>query len=72
MLDCISDGRLETGFARAFLPEEFDAFQMPMDESRARFEEGIAAVKRLWTESEVRFEGTFHQFGPTPLLPKPV
>jgi len=72
MLDCLSDGRLDAGFARAFLPEEFDAFQVPMDESRARFEEGIAAVKRLWTEPEVRFAGTFHQFGPAPLLPKPV
>src|SRR5215475_4796585 len=72
MLDCISDGRLEAGFARAFLPEEFDAFQVSMDESRARFEEGIAAVKRVWTEPEVRFEGPFHQFGPLPLLPRPV
>jgi natural product biosynthesis luciferase-like monooxygenase protein len=72
MLDCISNGRLEAGFARAFLPEEFDAFQVPMDESRARFEEGIAAVKQLWTEPEVRFDGPFHQFGPIALLPKPV
>jgi alkanesulfonate monooxygenase SsuD/methylene tetrahydromethanopterin reductase-like flavin-dependent oxidoreductase (luciferase family) len=72
MLDCISDGRLEAGFARAFLPEEFDAFQVPLDESRARFEEGIAAVKRLWTEPEVQFDGPFHQFGPVPLLPRPV
>jgi natural product biosynthesis luciferase-like monooxygenase protein len=72
MLDCLSDGRLDAGFARAFLPEEFDAFQVPMDESRARFEEGITAVKRLWTEPEVRFEGLFHQFGPLPLLPRPV
>jgi natural product biosynthesis luciferase-like monooxygenase protein len=72
MLDCISDGRVEAGFARAFLPEEFDAFQVPLDESRARFEEGIAAVKRLWTEAEVRFDGAFHRFGPVPLLPRPV
>lgn len=72
MLDCISGGRLEAGFARAFLPEEFDAFQVPMDESRARFEEGLAVVKRLWTEPEVKFEGKFHQFGPVPLLPKPI
>lgn len=35
MLDCLSDGRLDAGFARAFLPEEFDAFQVPMGESRA-------------------------------------
>ncbi len=72
MLDCISNGRLEAGFARAFLPEEFDAFQVPMEESRARFEEGITAVKQLWTEPEVRFEGPFHQFGPVSLLPTPV
>ena len=72
MLDCLSDGRLDAGFARAFLPEEFEAFQVSMDESRARFEEGIAAVKRLWTEAEVRFDGSFHQFGPLSLLPKPV
>jgi natural product biosynthesis luciferase-like monooxygenase protein len=72
MLDCLSDGRLDAGFARAFLPEEFDAFQVSMDESRARFEEGITAVKRLWTEAAVRFDGPFHQFGPLSLLPKPV
>jgi natural product biosynthesis luciferase-like monooxygenase protein len=72
MLDCLSNGRLDAGFARAFLPEEFDAFQVSMDESRARFEEGIAAVKRLWTEPEVRFDGPFHQFGPLSLLPRPV
>ena len=72
MLDCLSDGRLDAGFARAFLPEEFDAFQVPLDESRMRFEEGIRAVRRLWTESEVRFDGRFHQFGPVPLLPRPV
>jgi alkanesulfonate monooxygenase SsuD/methylene tetrahydromethanopterin reductase-like flavin-dependent oxidoreductase (luciferase family) len=72
MLDCLSDGRLDAGFARAFLPEEFDAFQVSLGESRPRFEEGIAAVKRLWTEPEVRFEGPFHRFGPVPLLPQPV
>src|SRR5207247_7762461 len=72
MLDCLSDGRLEAGFARAFLPEEVDAFQVPMDESRARFEEGIAAVKRLWTETEVRFDGPCHQFAPLSLWPRPV
>ncbi len=50
MVDCISGGRLEAGFARAFLPHEFEAFEVDMEESRPRFEEGIAIVKRLWTE----------------------
>jgi alkanesulfonate monooxygenase SsuD/methylene tetrahydromethanopterin reductase-like flavin-dependent oxidoreductase (luciferase family) len=72
MVDCISGGRLEAGFARAFLPHEFEAFGVRLEESRPRFEEGIAAVKRLWTEETVTFEGTFHRFKDVTLLPRPV
>jgi alkanesulfonate monooxygenase SsuD/methylene tetrahydromethanopterin reductase-like flavin-dependent oxidoreductase (luciferase family) len=72
MVDCISGGRLEAGFARAFLPHEFEAFEVNMEESRPRFEEGIAAVKRLWTEDLVTFEGRFHRFKDVTLLPRPV
>src|SRR5207249_4693689 len=72
MLDCISRGRLDVGFGRAFLPEEFDAFQRSMDESRARFEGGIAAVKRLWTETDVVYEDDFYRFGPITSSPRPV
>jgi alkanesulfonate monooxygenase SsuD/methylene tetrahydromethanopterin reductase-like flavin-dependent oxidoreductase (luciferase family) len=72
MLDCLSHGRLVAGFGRAFLPEEFDAFQRPMDESRARFEGGIAAVRRLWTETDVVYEDAFYRFGPITSSPRPV
>ena len=72
MVDCISGGRLEAGFARAFLPHEFEAFEVDMEESRPRFEEGIAIVKRLWTEEHVTFEGRFHRFKDITLLPRPV
>ena len=41
MLDCLSNGRLDAGFARAFLPEEFDAFQVPMDESEYALKRGF-------------------------------
>lgn len=72
MVDCISGGRLEAGFARAFLPHEFEAFEVSMEESRARFEEGITAIQRLWTEEKVTFEGRFHRFKDVTLLPRPV
>src|ERR1043166_3084541 len=36
MLDAISGGRLDVGFARAFLPHEFARFGVSLDESRAR------------------------------------
>jgi alkanesulfonate monooxygenase SsuD/methylene tetrahydromethanopterin reductase-like flavin-dependent oxidoreductase (luciferase family) len=72
MVDCISGGRLDAGFARAFLPHEFEAFEVSMEESRPRFEEGITAVRRLWTEDCVTFEGRFHRFKDITLLPRPV
>jgi alkanesulfonate monooxygenase SsuD/methylene tetrahydromethanopterin reductase-like flavin-dependent oxidoreductase (luciferase family) len=72
MLDAISRGRLDVGFGRAFLPEEFDAFERPMEESRARFEGGIAAVRRLWTETDVVYEDAFYKFGPVTSSPRPV
>jgi alkanesulfonate monooxygenase SsuD/methylene tetrahydromethanopterin reductase-like flavin-dependent oxidoreductase (luciferase family) len=72
MVDCLSGGRLDAGFARAFLPHEFEAFEVSLEESRPRFEEGIAAVKRLWTEDHVTFEGQFHRFKDVTLLPRPL
>ena len=44
MLDGISGGRLEVGFARAFLPHEFAQFGVSLDESRRRFTEGLAQI----------------------------
>ncbi|HEX6970561.1 MAG TPA: LLM class flavin-dependent oxidoreductase [Micromonosporaceae bacterium] len=72
MLDNLSHGRLDVAFGRAFLPEEFEAFGVPLDESRERFDEGIAACKRLWAEEDVVWQGRFHSFGPVTLQPRPV
>ncbi|HLZ55480.1 MAG TPA: LLM class flavin-dependent oxidoreductase [Ktedonosporobacter sp.] len=71
MLDNISQGRLEVGFGRAFIPEEFAAFHVPMEESRARFEEGIAIIKRLWTEERVTHQGQFYQLDHIHSMPRP-
>ncbi len=70
MLDNLSHGRLDVGFGRAFLPQEFEAFGVPMDTSRARFAEGIEACRRLWSEEDLVWEGEFSRFGPITLLPR--
>jgi alkanesulfonate monooxygenase SsuD/methylene tetrahydromethanopterin reductase-like flavin-dependent oxidoreductase (luciferase family) len=72
MLDNISNGRLDVAFGRAFLPDEFRAFAVPLDESRGRFTEGIEACRRLWTEQDVVWDGEFYKFGPVTLLPRVV
>jgi alkanesulfonate monooxygenase SsuD/methylene tetrahydromethanopterin reductase-like flavin-dependent oxidoreductase (luciferase family) len=71
MLDGISGGRLEVGFARAFLPHEFARFGVPLDESRARFDEGLETVRRLLEETDVEVDGRFHRFPPSTTLPRP-
>jgi alkanesulfonate monooxygenase SsuD/methylene tetrahydromethanopterin reductase-like flavin-dependent oxidoreductase (luciferase family) len=71
MLDALCDGRLDIGFARAFLPHEFAAFGVPLDESRARFEEGVEQVRRLLEEVDVSAEGRFHAFTHITSLPRP-
>ena len=71
MVDGISAGRLEVGFARAFLPHEFARFGVDMDTSRARFEEGVDTIRRLLTEENVEHHGRFHTFPETTSLPRP-
>ncbi|MGE0155050.1 MAG: LLM class flavin-dependent oxidoreductase [Reyranellaceae bacterium] len=71
MLDAISGGRLEVGFARAFLPHEFSRFGVKLDESRARFEEGVEQVRLLLEQENVASAGRFHSFPATTSLPRP-
>jgi alkanesulfonate monooxygenase SsuD/methylene tetrahydromethanopterin reductase-like flavin-dependent oxidoreductase (luciferase family) len=71
MLDAISSGRLEVGFARAFLPHEFEAFGIPLDESKARFLEGLEQIRRLLEEDLVSMPGRFHCLSNVTSLPRP-
>ena len=71
MLDAISNGRLEVGFARAFLPLEFVRFGISINESKARFAEGMEMVRRLLEEENVSIDGQFHKFKNVTSLPRP-
>jgi len=71
MCDALSGGRLEVGFARAFLPHEFARFNVSVNESRARFEEGLEQVRRLLEEENVTLQGRFHSFRNVTSLPRP-
>jgi natural product biosynthesis luciferase-like monooxygenase protein len=71
MVDAISGGRVEIGFARAFLPHEFARFGISMDESRARFDEGLEQVRRLLEEERVTADGRFHSFKDVTSFPRP-
>ena len=70
MLDNLSHGRLDVGFGRAFIPEEYAAYGLDMQDSRAMFDEGIAAIRRLWTEDRVTHEGRFWRFKDVHSMPR--
>jgi alkanesulfonate monooxygenase SsuD/methylene tetrahydromethanopterin reductase-like flavin-dependent oxidoreductase (luciferase family) len=71
MLDGISNGRLEVGVARAFLPHEFAQFGVSLDESRRRFTEGLAQITLLLKEERVSSNGEFNSFAGVTSLPRP-
>jgi alkanesulfonate monooxygenase SsuD/methylene tetrahydromethanopterin reductase-like flavin-dependent oxidoreductase (luciferase family) len=71
MLDALSGGRLDVGFARAFLPHEFRRFGRSPDESVARFREGVEQVDLLLREENVTHQGRFHTIENTTSLPRP-
>jgi alkanesulfonate monooxygenase SsuD/methylene tetrahydromethanopterin reductase-like flavin-dependent oxidoreductase (luciferase family) len=71
MVDAISGGRLDVGFARAFLPHEFRRFGRSPDESVARFREGIEQIELLLTRENVTHHGRFHAIENTTSLPRP-
>ncbi len=71
MLDALSHGRLDVGFARAFLPHEFRRFGRSPDESVARFREGVEQVDLLLRHDNVTHRGRFHTIENTTSLPRP-
>ncbi|MGA9016937.1 MAG: LLM class flavin-dependent oxidoreductase [Acetobacteraceae bacterium] len=71
MLDALCDGRLDIGFARAFLPHEFARFGVRLDESRARFDEGMEQVRLLLERENVTCDGRYHSFRNVTSLPRP-
>jgi len=71
MLDAISGGRMECGFARAFLPHEFERFGVSIEESVARFQEGLDQVRALLEQENVSSDGQFHSFRNVTSLPRP-
>ena len=71
MLDALCRGRLDVGFARAFLPHEFRRFGRSPDESVARFREGMEQVDLLLRRESVTHRGRFHTIENTTSLPRP-
>ena len=71
-LDILSRGRLVVGLGRGNRPLEFLGHGVPQDESRSRMEEGVAVLRRAWTDERVTFHGRHWQIDDVPVYPKPI
>lgn len=71
MLDCMTGGRLIAGVGRG-APREYNIFNVPMSESRGRFNEGFEVMRRAWTEDRFSFDGEFYRFNDVSIWPRPV
>jgi len=71
MLDCLSNGRIVSGFARG-IPREHNVYNVPLRDSRARFEEAWEIIRRAWTEESFSFTGKFWSYEDVAIWPRPV
>jgi alkanesulfonate monooxygenase SsuD/methylene tetrahydromethanopterin reductase-like flavin-dependent oxidoreductase (luciferase family) len=70
-LDQMSGGRVEVGVGSGGPRRPFAAFGFSGDRYVARFTEGIALMKELWTSTAVTFDGEFFQLSGARMEPKP-
>jgi probable F420-dependent oxidoreductase len=74
-LDVISNGRLEIGLGAGWLKRDYESTGIPFDPGRvraARLAEAVTLLKRLFTEDEVSFEGTYYRTVRSECRPKTV
>jgi len=71
-LDVLSGGRLEFGVGRGATPVYFAGYNVPMEESRERFEESLEVILRAWTSERLSYQGKYFRVQDLTLAPKPV
>jgi len=72
VLDNLLQGRrLTLGLGRGAAKREFDAYRVPMDQSRDRFAEALEVVKKALTEQWFSHDGQFFHIPETTIRPRP-
>ena len=72
VLDVASNGRYHMGIGiGGEFPKEFEAIGVPVNQRASRSNEALTVIKKLWTESNVTFEGRYSRFSGVTLEPRP-
>ena len=73
LLDLLSDGRIILGVGMGAYKEEFQRMfpDVPLSRRKLLLEEGIQALRLLWSQDRATFDGKFIKFQDIELFPKP-
>lgn len=71
-LDLVSGGRLILGAGAGYLKGEFQALGADFEARNELADEAIEAIRRAWTETDVKMEGRSFQARGNTMLPHPV
>jgi alkanesulfonate monooxygenase SsuD/methylene tetrahydromethanopterin reductase-like flavin-dependent oxidoreductase (luciferase family) len=70
-VDQVSEGRLIFGVGRSGFARTYNAYGIPYAESRERFAEALAIIKKAWTQPTFSHKGTWHSYENVMCTPKP-
>jgi alkanesulfonate monooxygenase SsuD/methylene tetrahydromethanopterin reductase-like flavin-dependent oxidoreductase (luciferase family) len=74
-IDVISGGRLEMGIGAGWYEHEYLGYGYEFPKASARIgmlREGVEIMRRMWTEDEVSYDGTYYSLSGALCRPKPV
>ena len=72
-LDVLSNGRVDFGVGKGYRPYEFKGFNIPIEESFSRFEEGLEVIRKALNSSgSFSHDGNFWKFTDVFVEPTPV
>ena len=69
-VDEISNGRLILGIGAGWNQPEYDAFGIPFDRIRDRFEEAVQIIKPLLRERQLSFAGNYYRVDDCEITPR--
>jgi alkanesulfonate monooxygenase SsuD/methylene tetrahydromethanopterin reductase-like flavin-dependent oxidoreductase (luciferase family) len=72
LLDHATQGRVEVGIGRGYQFPQYGVFGVPIDETRARFDEALDIVLAAWRGEEIQHDGAYFHLPPVRVWPVPV
>jgi alkanesulfonate monooxygenase SsuD/methylene tetrahydromethanopterin reductase-like flavin-dependent oxidoreductase (luciferase family) len=70
-LDIVSNGRLEFGTGRSSRYEQ-EGFEVPLEESRAQWQEALEIIPRMWERRPFSHDGRYFHIPERDVIPKPL